>query len=57
MVQYFVGVAEEFHQIRWLSIRRACWFSVVVIVVSLVLGFALGAADNVFAALLKIIVT
>ena len=56
MLQYFVGAAGEFKQIRWLSARRALLFSIIVVVASFVLGFALGAVDSLFATLLKSIV-
>ena len=56
MLQYFMGVAGEFKQIRWLSARRALMFSVIVIIASLITGFVLGAMDSLFATILKSIV-
>ena len=56
MLQYFVSAAGEFKQIRWLSAKRSLLFSVIVVVASFVIGFALGAVDSLFATLLKSIV-
>lgn len=56
MLQYFADATGEFKQIRWLSTKRALLFSVIVVVASFVLGFALGAVDSLFATLLKSIV-
>ena len=56
MLQYFAGVAGEFKQIRWLSAKRALMFSVIVVIASFIVGFALGAVDSLFATLLKSIV-
>ena len=56
MLQYFVGAAGEFKQIRWLSAKRALLFAFIVVVVSFIVGFALGAVDSLFATLLKSIV-
>ena len=56
MLQYFSHVAHEFRYIRWLSVRRSLVLTVIVIVVALITGFALGALDSIFARILKGIV-
>ena len=55
MFQYFLNVAGEFKQIRWLSVRRAFMLTLVVVVSTFAAGFVLGAVDNVFTTLLRYI--
>ena len=53
MLEYFSGVVREFKYIRWLSIRRTVVLTVIIVIVALFGGFALGAFDNIFANVLK----
>lgn len=56
MLQYFVGVASEFKQIRWLSAKRAFILTIITLVATFIFGFALGATDSLFATILRNIV-
>ena len=56
MIQYFTAVAGEFKQINWLSAKKAFILTVIVIVASVIAGFALGAIDSMFATLLRSVV-
>ena len=56
MIQYLAGVAGEFKQIRWLSSKKAFVLTIITIVFTFIAGFALGAADNLFATILKNII-
>ena len=56
MMTYLRNVIREFAFIRWLPFFRAFGLAIFVLVVSIIVGFILGALDNGFALILKGIV-
>ena len=53
MIKYFQGVFREFRFIRWLSLPRAAFLTVLVVIATLIAGFLLGGVDNLFSSLLQ----
>ncbi len=45
-MHYIRGVFREFKNIRWLPLRRTVFYTILVMVVGVLVGFALGAIDN-----------
>lgn len=53
MIKYLNGVFREFKYIRWLPVNRAFSLSILCIIISIIIGFLLGAFDNFMTALLR----
>ena len=53
MIGYLKNAFGEFKNIIWLSTRRVLYLTILVLVFSLIIGFFLGAVDNLFAEFIK----
>jgi preprotein translocase SecE subunit len=53
LMEYFRGVRAEFDHITWPTQQQAIAFTVIVIIISLIIGAYLGLLDQIFARILE----